>query len=154
MYRTYLNESGFEKIRAAFPAAERAEGPEGALFIDAGALCDLLAFLQADEACDFDRLGNLTAVDYPDGFELVYHLHSSRKRHTVAVKARLPKENPAAPSVTSLWPSADFQEREVYDLLGIRFENHPNLQRILLPDDFEGYPLRKDFKPAQPETRC
>ena len=154
MYRTYLNETGFEKIRAAFPAAERAEGPEGAFSIDAGALCDLLAFLQADETCAFDRLGNLTAVDYPDGFELVYHLHSSQKRHTVAVKARLPKENPVAPSVTALWPSADFQEREVYDLLGIRFENHPNLQRILLPDDFEGYPLRKDFKPVQPETRC
>lgn len=154
MHRTYLNQTALEKIQTAFPALTREEGSEGALCGEADALPALLAFLQTDETCDFDRLGNLTAVDYPDRFELVYHLHSSRKRHTIELKAPLPKESPVAPSVTALWPSANFQEREVYDLLGIRFEGHPDLRRILLPDDFEGYPLRKDFKPAPAETRC
>lgn len=154
MHRTYVDQKILEDIQTAFPAAICADGPEGAVRVGADALLELLAFLQADAACDFDRLGNLTAVDYPDRFELVYHLHSSQKRHTIAVKADLPKDAPAAPSVTALWPSANFQEREVYDLLGVRFTGHPNLTRILLPDDFAGHPLRKDFKPAQTETRC
>lgn len=154
MHRTYLNQIALEKVQSAIPSLVREEGPAGALQVERSALMELLAFLRQDEACDFDRLGNLTAVDYPDRFELVYHLHSSQKNHTVAVKAALAKDAPVAPSVTALWPSADFQEREVYDLLGVRFTDHPNLTRILLPDDFEGHPLRKDFKPAQAETRC
>lgn len=94
----------------------------------------------------FNYLANLTAVDYQDRFELVYHIYSIPDNRKLLVKSDVDHEQPLAPSAVSIWPTADWQEREVYDLMGIRFEGHPNLQRILLPDEFEGHPLRKDFK--------
>lgn len=94
----------------------------------------------------YDYLANLTSVDYQDCYEVVYHLASIRKGNgPLGVKVRAEKENPAVPSLTSLWPGANFQEREVYDMMGIRFEGHPSLKRILLWEGFEGYPLRKDY---------
>lgn len=93
----------------------------------------------------FNHLANLTAVDYQDRFELVYHIYSIPGNRKLLVKADVDHEQPLAPSAVSIWPTADWQEREVFDLMGIRFEGHPNLQRILLPDEFEGHPLRKDF---------
>lgn len=94
----------------------------------------------------YDYLANLTSVDYQDCYEVVYHLASIRKGNgPLGVKVRAEKENPVVPSLTSLWPGANFQEREVYDMMGIRFEGHPSLKRILLWEGFEGYPLRKDY---------
>ena len=98
-------------------------------------------------ACDY--LASLTAVDYPpDRIEVVYHLYSMAKKHgPVALKVKVPRD-PAAcrvASVTPVWRSAEFQEREVYDLYGVTFEGHPDLRRILMWDEFEGYPMRKDF---------
>lgn len=94
----------------------------------------------------FNYLNNLTAVDYLDHFEIVYHLTSMFHKQTLAVKTRLAgRENLEVPSITHLWLGADFQEREVYDLMGIRFVGHPNLKRIALWDGFNGHPLRKDF---------
>lgn len=103
-----------------------------------GALEDLCAL-------GFDRLGMVTAVDFGEEFELVYRLTSRSMRVGMFVKARLPRECASARSVTDLWPAADWQEREVYDLFGIGFEAHPNLKRILLTDDWVGHPLRKDY---------
>ena len=102
----------------------------------------------------FDFLISITAVDYVDHFELVYHLTSTRYNHSVVVKSRLyERDDPAAPSVIQIWRGADFQEREVWDLMGIRFDGHPNLKRILLWEGFQGHPLRRDFlEPPLPYT--
>jgi len=93
----------------------------------------------------FNHLANLTAVDYSEDFELVYHLYSIPDNNKVCVKTRVPRNSAELDSLIDIWPTADWQEREVYDLMGIKFQGHPNLIRVLLPDDFTGHPLRKDF---------
>lgn len=103
-------------------------------------------FLKADEKTPFDYLSDLTCVHYPDRadapFEVVYNLFSISTTERVRLKV---KTSETIDSVTGVWPSANWLEREVYDLFGIRFANHPDLRRLLLPPDWEGYPLRKDF---------
>ncbi len=98
----------------------------------------------------FDHLSNISGVEYEDRFESVYHIWSYSNKNLVTVKAVLPKKEPEKQpeidSVTSIWRSANWHERETYDLMGIRYKGHPNLTRILNPDDFEGHPLRKSFK--------
>lgn len=103
-------------------------------------------FLKLRDTHGFNYLANLTAVDYQERFELVYHIYSIPDNRKLLVKADVDHNEPLAPSAVSIWPTADWQEREVFDLMGIRFEGHPNLKRILLPDEFEGHPLRKDFQ--------
>lgn len=96
-----------------------------------------------------DYLACLSGVDYPDGIEVVYHLASTTTPAEVALRVKVPKEEAEChvPSVTGLWPGANWHEREAFDLLGVRFDGHPDLRRILLPEGFDGgYPLRKDFK--------
>ncbi len=93
----------------------------------------------------FDRLGMVTAVDRDETFEVVYRLHSRRLSSALFVKVHLGRDEPRVDSLVDLWPAALWQEREVYDLFGIVFDGHPDLRRILLPDDFSGYPLRKDY---------
>jgi NADH-quinone oxidoreductase subunit C len=93
-----------------------------------------------------DYLANLTSVDYLDYFEVIYNLVSIRRNHSVTIKTRLyGRKTPSVSSVVPLWRGADLQEREVYDLMGITFEGHPNLKRILLWDGFPGHPLRRDY---------
>lgn len=109
---------------------------------------ELLRFLKETEGYRFDLLVDLSAVDFPnrqERFEVVYHLYSVSENHRLRVKVRLPFEEPVIDSATTLWKAADWCEREVYDMFGIRFNGHPNLKRILLPDGFEGHPLRKDY---------
>ena len=109
-------------------------------------LADAAAFLKNTPDLDFATLTAVTAVDYVEYFELVYHLLSMRRNHSVVVKSRVPgRGEPSAPSLTHLWPGADLQEREIWDLMGIRFEDHPNLKRILLWEGYPGHPLRKDY---------
>ncbi len=106
----------------------------------------LEVFKHLKDAHSYDYLANLTSVDYADCYEVVYHLASTKKGGPVlGVKIRAEKENPKVPSLTPIWPGANFQEREVYDMMGIHFEGHPNMKRILLWEGFEGYPLRKDW---------
>lgn len=93
----------------------------------------------------FNYLANITSVDYGEKFAVVYHLYSLPENHKIAVKTYIDRSLAEIDSVFSVWPTADWQEREVYDLMGIKFKGHPNLIRVLLPDDFEGHPLRKDF---------
>jgi NADH-quinone oxidoreductase subunit C len=106
------------------------------------AICEQL---RDDPELRFDYPGDILGVDYLDYFEVVYQLRSFTHGHDVTVKCRTDREDATLPSVTSVWPGADFQEREIYDMYGITFTGHPNLSRILLWDEFEGYPLRKDF---------
>ena len=111
---------------------------------------DILKVLTEFKDDGFNFLADLTAIDNLTlgGFErfaVSYHLLSHKTAERVTVKAYIPEKKPSLPSVESLWKTADWQEREVFDLYGIRFEGHPNLIRIMNPDDFEGYPLRKDY---------
>ncbi len=112
-------------------------------------------FLRDDPALDFDYPIHISSVDDMSGkgkrttedrFEMVYELFSIRKKHQVRVKARVSEQDCTIDSVTSIWKGANYQEREVYDMMGIKFNNHPDLKRILMPDEYtEGYPLRKNF---------
>jgi NADH-quinone oxidoreductase subunit C len=105
-------------------------------------------FLVNDRALQFTFLSDITAVDkFPlePRFELNYHLLSLEYRKRIRLKVRIPGDDPVIDSVTSIWPAANWHEREAFDLMGIRFEGHPDLTRILMPDDWEGYPLRKDY---------
>jgi NADH-quinone oxidoreductase subunit C len=106
------------------------------------------AILRDAPDCPFNYLADVTCVDwYPSEprFEVVYHLLSIAKKERVRLKARLESSGSTIESVTSVWPSANNYEREVFDLFGIRFTGHPNLTRIMMPDNWEGHPLRKDY---------
>lgn len=132
------------EIRRKFPAVEVDE--KHAVTVPIGELYALMEELKSNPQFDFNYLTNLTAVDYPENFMVVYNLVSFRHDYTLMVKAGIGKDNPEAPSLFSLWGAAGWQEREVYDMFGIVFTGHPNMKRILLDEDFVGHPLRKDFK--------
>ena len=140
-----------QRIQAQFPEhlidAREAFG-ELTLQLRREGIADVCRFLRDDPDLAFDHITDICSVDYPEDeerFEVVYHFYSIRKRHRIRVKARLPEEDCTIDSLTGLWRGANFLEREVYDMMGIRFNHHPDLRRILLTDDFDGYPLRKDF---------
>ena len=147
-----------EKLSARFGGAILSThsnfGDDTAL-VDRGKIVEICAFLRDDPELRFDFAMDLTGVDYlgeTPRFEVVYHLFSSEKRHRVRLKARVPEDDPTIGTVTGVWIGMDWYEREAYDMYGIRFENHPDLRRILNPDTFVGYPLRKDYpkKKRQP----
>ncbi|GAI48846.1 unnamed protein product, partial [marine sediment metagenome] len=120
-------------------------GPDS-LLVKSESWLEVATFLKTTPGLDFDYLTGITAVDYYDYFEVVYQLTSMKHNHSLVVKTRCyGRENLTLPSVVSLWRGADFQEREIYDLMGISFEGHPNLKHIVLWEGFEGYPLRKDY---------
>ena len=108
---------------------------------------EICLFLRDEPTFQFDFLSCLSGVDYNDGtLGAVYHLASMKLKHTIVLKAACTKENPHVQSVSAVWGTANWHEREAYDLIGIIFDEHPDLRRILLPDDWEGHPLRKDYK--------
>ncbi|MQF83339.1 MAG: NADH-quinone oxidoreductase subunit C [SAR202 cluster bacterium] len=118
------------------------------VYISREKIYEVLKFLKETSGFSFDLLSSITAVDYIDHFEVVYHLKSliTLSKATIKVKLGFGREDqPEIDSAYNLWKGADFQEREVFDLMGIHFVNHPNLKRILLWDGFPGHPLRKDF---------
>jgi NADH-quinone oxidoreductase subunit C len=96
--------------------------------------------------CGFDHISCISAVDKEKNYEVVYHISSYPHKMMIQLNAEVSKEEPKIRTVTGIWYGANYHEREAYDMMGIIFEEHPNLARILLPDDFEGYPLRKDYK--------
>jgi len=121
---------------------------EMTIFVERSALREACVVLKDDPACSFNFLSDVTCVDwYPADprFEVVYHLLSIPKKERVRLKVRLNSESPVVESLTSVWPGANYFEREVFDLFGIRFTGHPYLRRILMPEDWEGHPLRKDY---------
>jgi NADH-quinone oxidoreductase subunit C len=125
-------------IREAFGERTAIVAPEKVLEV-----CRLLK-----DQLDFERLSTITAVDrYPSEprFEVVYHLQSIARNERLRLKCFLPGQDPEIDSVTAVWNSANWFERETFDLFGVRFRNHPDLRRILMPDDWEGHPLRKDY---------
>jgi NADH-quinone oxidoreductase subunit C len=111
-------------------------------------ILDVCMFLRTEDDLDYDLMRDLTCVDYiheKPRFEVVYHLYSIYNRHGIRLKVRLEEQDPTIDSVTSVWVGANWYEREVYDLYGIKFNNHPDLRRILLYPEFVGHPLRKDY---------
>lgn len=127
------------------------QGTDAAIFVAPGAIVEVCCFLRDESGFEFDCLSNLSGVDYPkkQAIEVVYHLYSYTHFHTVVLKADAPRDNPVVPTVESVWKTANWQEREVFDLLGVTFEGHSDLRRILMPEDWVGHPLRKDF--VEPE---
>lgn len=102
--------------------------------------------LKENNDTSFDYMFCQTGIDWEESLEVVYHLRSTIHGHEVVVRTQITdRKNPTVDSVYDLWKTADFHEREIFDLLGIRFNNHPDLRRIFLDDDWEGYPLRKDY---------
>ncbi len=111
-------------------------------------IVDVCRFLKNEDDLDFDLMRDLTCVDYiheKPRFEVVYHLYSIYHGHEVRLKVRLEEKDAAIDTVTSVWVGADWYEREVFDFYGIKFNEHPDLRRILLYPEFVGYPLRKDY---------
>ncbi len=104
-----------------------------------------MELMKNDEKLAFDYLQLVTAIDWVTHIEVVYHLWSMKQGHKIAVKVVTDHETPRVPTVCDLWPAADWHEREQYDLMGVVFEGHPDLRRILCPEDWEGHPLRKDY---------
>jgi NADH-quinone oxidoreductase subunit C len=112
------------------------------------AIAGVCRFLKDDPRTRMDSLMNLTAVDWPkrNQIDVIYHLFSYTHRHVFILKVQLDRAAPAVPSVEGVWKAADWLEREQFDLLGVQFTGHPDLRRIMLPDDWVGHPLRKDYK--------
>jgi NADH:ubiquinone oxidoreductase subunit C len=102
--------------------------------------------LRSDPDLAMDYLFCLTCIDWKTHFTIVYHFTSTRHRHNIVVKAKIDRTNPEIETVSDIWRTAEMLEREVYDLFGVKFMHHPDLRRLIMPDDWEGWPLRKDFE--------
>ena len=138
--------SKFSDVTEAAPKERFVRDPESQIIVPAGKLHDVCQFLKEDPDMAFDMPNHMTAVDYieENEFEMVYYLYSTKNKQGIIVKSRIPRESGEVDSVTDLWAGMDWQEREVFDLFGIKFKNHPNLKRIMMWDGFPGHPLRKD----------
>lgn len=143
---TYLTgESLAHQIDSACPGAVKTwDGSD--LWVTPESVLDVSNHMATAPGMKFDLLNSISAVDYIDHFEIVYHLTSTSEHLSAVFKAKVyGRETPALPSVISVWQGADYQEREIWDLMGVAFEGHPNLKRIMLWDGYEGHPLRKDY---------
>ncbi|MFA6438369.1 MAG: NADH-quinone oxidoreductase subunit C [Bacteriovoracaceae bacterium] len=120
--------------------------PDPFVKIAAEKILDVAVFVMNDERLQFDYLMCLSGVDYKGKLGVTYHLFSMTHKHKIVLKVEVPTETPNVPSVESVWKTANWHEREAFDLFGLNFEGHPDLRRILLPDDWEGHPLRKDYQ--------
>ena len=114
--------------------------------VDPPSILEVCRFIRFDSRLEMDHLELLGGVDYKDRIEVVYVVYSMKHRHRYTLKCRLPREEPHLPTVESVWNVANWHERETYDMLGVLFDGHSDMRRILCPDDWEGYPLRKDYK--------
>ncbi|RME64525.1 MAG: NADH-quinone oxidoreductase subunit C [Nitrospirae bacterium] len=121
-------------------------------------ILEIMRFLKETPELDFDLLKDLCGVDYLGKkdvrFEVVYTLYSLKHKHMIRIKAEVPESDCEIDSVVPIWRGADWHEREAYDLFGIAFRGHPDLRRILLPENWEGHPLRKDYPVAGPEPEA
>ena len=150
------NEEIREQIEAIFESAIRQSDitPDGELEVRVAVdqFLMLMGYLRQNRDYDFDYLSHITGVDYLDmdpdrefRFEVVYELYSLSKDHHIRVYVDLPEDKPILPSVYHLWHGADFPERELYDMFGLIVMDHPNMKRLIMPEDWEGHPLLKDY---------
>ena len=134
------NRSAIEEVRF--------DREEMTIYVDRSAIREACSLLRDYPECPFNYLSDVTCVDWCPAeprFEVVYHLLSISQKERVRLKVRLRGDSPAVDSVTSVWPGANYFEREVFDLFGIRFNGHPYLRRLLMPENWEGHPLCKDY---------
>jgi NADH-quinone oxidoreductase subunit C len=135
-------------LKKKFPKAVREERVQRKrrmwATIKADSLIEVCKYLKDEQ--DLDHLSSVVGVDYEERFEVVYHLWSYSKRMLISLKVSLPREEPKIPTVTGVWRGANWHERETAELFGITFEGHPYPKRLLLADDFDGYPFRKDYE--------
>jgi len=120
------------------------------LFILPELICKVAEYLKSDSSLDFDYLSHITGADYLNEereprFEVVYELHSMNKNHSIRIRVGLDEENPTIQTVSNLWKGALYPERELFDMFGFNVTGHPNLKRLIMPDEWEGSPLRKDY---------
>lgn len=118
------------------------------VFVDSDRIVDICRFCRDTEGLQFNFLSGITGIDYlPQAprFGVAYHIYSMYHNHALRLKLLIPDNDLVVPSVTSVYPAANWFEREIFDLLGIEFSDHPDLRRILMPDDWDGHPLRKDY---------
>jgi NADH-quinone oxidoreductase subunit C len=135
-------------VPGARPFPPDAARGEAVLLVDREGVASALRTLRDHPDARFEQLSDLTVVDYLGGtprFEVIYQLYSITLNHRVRVKVPVPEEDPVVPTASALWKSANWAEREAWDMFGIRFEGHPDLRRILMYPEFQGYPLRKDY---------
>ncbi|MBI2425549.1 MAG: NADH-quinone oxidoreductase subunit C [Candidatus Hydrogenedentes bacterium] len=136
-------------VESLYPTVQRrTQSDRPAITVECDRLLELMQTLRDHAGLRFDLLLTHTAVDYPDEnrFELLYLLYSTVHGTRILVATNLERSRPVAPSVCGIWPIAEWQEREAYDLMGILYDEHPDLRRIFLEDDWEGFPLRKDYQ--------
>lgn len=141
------NEELKTQFTALLPSAVFEEGGEWVnLVIEPGAWKPFAQQLRSTPGFDFDFLFCVTCVDWKTHLTMVYHLTSTIHRHTAVVKVKLDRTNPEIETVCDIWRTAEFHEREQYEMFGVKFLHHPDLRRLILEDDFNGFPLRKDFE--------
>ena len=135
------------KLSEFFPTAVFEEGGEWlTVVVDVSAWKGFARQLRFDTDLVFDYLFCITCVDWKTHFTMVYHFTSTIHQHTVVVKSRLDHTNPEIETVCDMWRTAEFHEREAYDLFGVKFNNHPDLRRLFMTDEWKGWPLRKDYE--------
>lgn len=142
-----LNEDLKLKLTEILPAIIFEEGGEWLnAFIPPEELVSFVEQLRYSEGLEFDYLFCLTCIDWKTHFTMVYHFSSTVYRHNMVLKTKLDRNNPEIETVSDIWRTAEMLEREVYDLFGVKFLHHPDMRRLIMPDDWEGWPLRKDFE--------
>ena len=135
------------KLAESYPQGTMEEGGQWLVDnVNAADWHSLAVRLRQDEQLSFDYLFCITCVDWKTHLSMVYHLTSTRYRHTLVIKSKLDRNDPVIDSVTDIWKTADFHEREAFEMFGVRFLNHPDLRKLILPDDWTGYPMRKDYE--------
>jgi len=136
-----------QQLENLLPSPGFEEGGEWTtVWVDPASWAETARLLRTSKELDFDFLFCVTAVDWKTHFTMVYHLSSTTHRHTLVVKAKLDRANPEIPTVSAIWRTAEFHEREAFDLMGIIFIGHPDLRRLFMTDDWKGWPLRKDYE--------
>ena len=139
-----------DRVPHAQANLEKREAGNDVVYVESNAI-ELVCKVLRDSELDFNVLHVITGCDYEDRIEVSYIINSFTKNYAdeLILKVKLPRDNPSVDSVYKVYKSAEWQERECYDMLGVTFNNHPDLRRILCPEDWEGFPLRKDYKPAE-----
>jgi NADH-quinone oxidoreductase subunit C len=138
-----------DRLSEAFPEAVGeldVSGKDPFVIIQAERIVDVCQFARDTEGLEFNYLSNLGAVDAGENLGVVYHLFSLQHKHTLVLKVFVPRQSPHVPTVEGVWPAANWMEREAWDLMGIVFDGHPDLRRLLLPEQWEGHPLQKDYQ--------
>ena len=140
----------YERLERQFPGKVgdfRGDILDPCLNVEPSSIVEVCRFLRDDPGLKFEVLSDLTGLDLPkeDKLQVVYHLYSYSQRHQIVLKVDLPRENPNVATMEEVWKAANWMEREVFDLFGVMFDGHSDLRRIMLPEDWVGHPLRKDY---------